>query len=172
MEQACQAYAAAERPRRQIQVSGDEAMTANGGTKANPLIAIELQARSLVARLLGRLGVLDTEPKRGPGRPPKVGGLVACRSDARSTSRRRWSRYGSEAASCRPRAMATSMPKADEFRRVDKRLCWTLLQRPPHMVSILDDLDGNPPAYMQQRNTPSHPDFNGWFSGRELQRRL
>jgi hypothetical protein len=47
--------------------------TGNGGTKANGLIALELQARGLTARLLGRLGVLDVEGKRGPGRPPQRG---------------------------------------------------------------------------------------------------
>jgi hypothetical protein len=74
LAQACHAYDTAERLRRQIAVTGDEVETGNGGTKANPLIAIELQARSLTARLLDRLGVLDTEPKRPPGRPPKPGG--------------------------------------------------------------------------------------------------
>ena len=74
LEQACQAYDTAERLRRQIAITGDEVETGNGGTKANPLIAIELQARGLVARLLARLDVLDIEPKRGPGRPPKPGG--------------------------------------------------------------------------------------------------
>ncbi|WP_316196406.1 hypothetical protein [Bradyrhizobium sp. SZCCHNS3053] len=49
--------------------------TGNCGRKANPLLALEISARSLTARLLGRLGVLDGgESKRGPGRPPKLGG--------------------------------------------------------------------------------------------------
>jgi phage terminase small subunit len=74
LEQACEAYDRAESLRREIQVSGELIETAGGGTKANPLLAIELQARSLTARLLGRLDLLDTGPKRGPGRPPKVGG--------------------------------------------------------------------------------------------------
>jgi hypothetical protein len=42
------------------------------GSKANPLIALELQARALGMRLLGRLGILDGE-KRRPGRPAKLG---------------------------------------------------------------------------------------------------
>jgi hypothetical protein len=74
LEQAAQAYDTAERLRRQIQVSGDEIALPGGSMKANPLIMVEIAARSLVARLLGRLDVLDTGPKRGPGRPPKLGG--------------------------------------------------------------------------------------------------
>ncbi|OKO71887.1 P27 family phage terminase small subunit [Bradyrhizobium sp. AS23.2] len=75
LEQACAAYSMAERLRRQIAVDGDLIETGNGvGMKLNPMIMAEISARSLVARLLGRLGVLDTEPKRGPGRPPKPGG--------------------------------------------------------------------------------------------------
>ncbi len=42
--------------------------------RANPLIMVELTARALVARLLGKLDLLDTKPKRGPGRPPKRSG--------------------------------------------------------------------------------------------------
>jgi len=75
LEQASQAYDRAESLRRQILVAGELIETKGGGVKANPLIMAELQARAVVARLLGRLGVLDTdEPKRGPGRPPKLGG--------------------------------------------------------------------------------------------------
>lgn len=37
---------------------------------------------------------------------------------------------------------------------------------------MFEDLSGDPPTYMQRRNMPSYPDFNGWFSGRELQQRL
>jgi hypothetical protein len=58
-----------------------------------------------------------------------------------------------------------------EFVRIDKRLC-ALLQRPPHMVSIFEDLSGPVPDYMRQRDMPNDPDFNGWESGRELQQRL
>jgi hypothetical protein len=37
----------------------------------------------------------------------------------------------------------------DEYRALDKRLCWSLLELPPHMVSPLDPmLDGQMPAYM------------------------
>src|SRR5262245_52913981 len=41
--------------------------------KANPLIMLEIAARALVARLLGRLGVLDSGEKDALGRPPKLG---------------------------------------------------------------------------------------------------
>jgi hypothetical protein len=51
-------------------------------------------------------------------------------------------------------------------------LNWSLLKRAPHEVSVLDDLDREPRAYIRARNTPSHPDFNGWFSGRALQQAL
>lgn len=72
---AAAAYDTAERLRRQIAVDGDMIDTGNCGRKANPLLALEISARSLTARLLGRLGVLDGgESKRGPGRPPKLGG--------------------------------------------------------------------------------------------------
>ncbi|WP_027556618.1 P27 family phage terminase small subunit [Bradyrhizobium sp. Cp5.3] len=75
LEQACAAYGMAERLRRQIAVDGDMIETGNGvGMKLNPMIMAEIAARGLCARLLRRLGVLDTEPKRGPGRPPKPGG--------------------------------------------------------------------------------------------------
>jgi hypothetical protein len=60
--------------RRQISVTGEVIKLEGGSIKANPLIMAELTARGLVARLLDRLDLLDTEPKRGPGRPPKRGG--------------------------------------------------------------------------------------------------
>jgi hypothetical protein len=63
-------------------------------------------------------------------------------------------------------------PLADEFRSISKRLDWELLGRMPHEVSVFDDLEREPPGYMAARNSPSNPDFNGWFSGRELRRRL
>jgi hypothetical protein len=63
-------------------------------------------------------------------------------------------------------------PEADEFRSIDKRLCWSLLRRPPHQVSIFENLDDPPPPYMQARNSAAHPDFSGWYTGRELQRRF
>jgi hypothetical protein len=72
LEQAGFALDRANSLRRQIAVSGEEVETGNGSTKANPLIMAELQARGLVARLLGRLN-LNNEPKRGPGRPPNKG---------------------------------------------------------------------------------------------------
>jgi hypothetical protein len=47
------------------------------------------------------------------------------------------------------------------------------------MVSVLEDLSGDPPDYMTARNHDEAPpgvltpqDFNGWHSGRELQQRL
>jgi hypothetical protein len=73
LEQACHACARAESLRRQIEAEGALVRGAGGAIKANPLLMVELQARGLVARLLARLGVLDTEPKRPPGRPPKAG---------------------------------------------------------------------------------------------------
>jgi hypothetical protein len=73
LEQACACCDRAERLRVLIADSGEEIATAGGSTKANPLIALELQARALAARLLGRLNLSD-EPKPGPGRPPKRGG--------------------------------------------------------------------------------------------------
>ena len=39
-------------------------------------------------------------------------------------------------------------------------------------VSVLDDLDGDPPPYMVARNSDQIPDFNAWHSGRELQRQF
>jgi terminase small subunit-like protein len=66
LEQACAAYGMAERLRRQIAADGEMIETDNGvGMKLNPMIVAEIAARSLTARMLSRLGVLDTEPKRG-----------------------------------------------------------------------------------------------------------
>ena len=59
-----------------------------------------------------------------------------------------------------------------EFLTIAKRLEWTLLGRAPHQVSVFADLRGSPPPYMAARNSETHPDFNGWRSGQELQRRL
>jgi hypothetical protein len=58
------------------------------------------------------------------------------------------------------------------FIQIAKRLEWKLLGRSPHEVSVFDDLSADPPPYMQARNTPAFPDFNGWFSGRALQQEL
>ena len=69
LEQACAMLDRAENLRRQIAVEGELIETHTGGIKANPLLMCELQARALVARLLGKLS-LSNEPKRGPGRPP------------------------------------------------------------------------------------------------------
>jgi hypothetical protein len=69
-------------------------------------------------------------------------------------------------------ALQTQGQEANEFRAIDKRLNWTLLKRAPHEVSVFEDLGGDPPGYMQARNSAAHPDFNGWFSGRDLKHRL
>jgi hypothetical protein len=72
LEQACAMLDRAENLRRQIAVETELIETHAGGIKANPLLMCELQARALVARLIGKLK-LDNEPKRGPGRPPRKG---------------------------------------------------------------------------------------------------
>jgi hypothetical protein len=69
LEQACAAYERAESLRRQFMVNGELIKAHTGGIKANPLLMCELQARSLVARSLGKLNLSD-EPKRCAGRPP------------------------------------------------------------------------------------------------------
>ena len=47
----------------------------------------------------------------------------------------------------------------DEFRRIDKRLNWTLLGLPAHCASVFDpEIDGPPPSYL----TPSHGMFIDW----------
>jgi hypothetical protein len=58
-----------------------------------------------------------------------------------------------------------------EFLDISKRLNWTLLKRVGD-VSVFEDLKGEPPGYMKAHNSAAHPDFNGWYSGRELQRQL
>jgi hypothetical protein len=73
LAEACAARDLAERLRRQIELEGDLVPGAHGTSKANPLISMELTARGLIARLLGRLGVLDGKDKRPPGRPPGKG---------------------------------------------------------------------------------------------------
>jgi hypothetical protein len=72
--EACVARDTAERLRQSISETGDVIGTGNGGTKANPLLTVELNARGLTARLLGQLRLLDGEPRRGPGRPPNLRG--------------------------------------------------------------------------------------------------
>ena len=75
LEQCCFALDRAERLRLQIEETGEQIALPGGSMKANPLVAAELSARNLVVKLLSRLGVLDTGPKRGPGRPPsRTGG--------------------------------------------------------------------------------------------------
>jgi hypothetical protein len=61
LQEACHSRDVSERLRRQIAATGDEVELSGGGTKPNGLIVLELQARSLTARLLGRLGVLDAK---------------------------------------------------------------------------------------------------------------
>jgi hypothetical protein len=58
-----------------------------------------------------------------------------------------------------------------EFLGISKRLNWTLLKRVGD-VSVFDYVRGEPPGYIKARNSAAHPDFNGWYSGRELQRQL
>jgi phage terminase small subunit len=67
LEQACHAYQRAESLREQIDDAGELLASEVGTIKANPCIALELQARALCARLLDRLN--PAEDKRGPGRP-------------------------------------------------------------------------------------------------------
>jgi hypothetical protein len=73
LEQACAAYERAEGLRKLIAVDGELIESKAGGIKANPLLMVEITARALCARLIGKLN-LDNEPKRGPGRPPRKGG--------------------------------------------------------------------------------------------------
>jgi hypothetical protein len=61
LQEACHSRDVSERLRRQIAAAGDEIELSGGGSKPNGLIVLELQARSLTARLLGRLGVLDAK---------------------------------------------------------------------------------------------------------------
>jgi hypothetical protein len=68
LEQAAQAYDRAERMRLLIAEQGEMIDTATGSQKPNGCIALELQARALCARLIGKLHLSD-EPKRSPGRP-------------------------------------------------------------------------------------------------------
>jgi hypothetical protein len=56
-----------------------------------------------------------------------------------------------------------------EFLDITKRLDIVLLRRGWHEVSVFDDLDGDPPAYMVARDGGT---FNGWWTGQELQREL
>jgi hypothetical protein len=72
LEQAAQAYDRAERMRLLIAAQGETISTGTGSSKPNGCIALELQARALCARLVGKLHLTD-EPRRGPGRPPNIG---------------------------------------------------------------------------------------------------
>ena len=65
-----------------------------------------------------------------------------------------------------------SRDDSDEFIQIAKRLEWKLLGRAPHEVSVFDDLSGDPPAYVSRRNSAAFPDFNGWYTGRQLQQEL
>jgi hypothetical protein len=69
--------------------------------------------------------------------------------------------------------LAQGLGGSVEFKEIASTLdLGDMLDRAPHMVSLFGDLSGEPPLYMQRRNSPANPDFNGWYSGRELQRRL
>jgi hypothetical protein len=72
LERAAQAYDRAERMRLLIAEEGEMISTGTGSSKPNGCIALELRARALCARLIGKLHLSD-EPKRGPGRPPNIG---------------------------------------------------------------------------------------------------
>jgi len=72
LEQAVQAYDRAERLRGLIAEEGEMIATGTGSSKPNGCIALELQARALCARLIGKFHLSD-EPKRGPGRPANIG---------------------------------------------------------------------------------------------------
>ncbi|WP_315806642.1 MULTISPECIES: hypothetical protein [unclassified Bradyrhizobium] len=126
--------------------------TGNGSAKANPLIMTEIAARGLVARLLARVDILWTPDRNGhPDGRPRPG------AEASEMPQRRTVDIIPEAVELYRRGHALKAegvddvhakgPKADEFRAIDKRLCWSLLQRPPHMVSIFEDLDNQPPVY-------------------------
>ncbi len=66
---ACHACDRAESLRQQIERDGEMLPCATGSSKLNPAVMAELSARGLIARLLGRLGVLDNDEIRRPGRP-------------------------------------------------------------------------------------------------------
>jgi hypothetical protein len=60
-----------------------------------------------------------------------------------------------------------------EYLKIAKHLDWTLLKRAPHEVSVLEDgLEGPKPDYMAARDSERHPDFNGWYSARDITRQL
>src|SRR5262245_60322128 len=67
LEHACQCHSRAEALRRLIAIEGELLVTDRGGTKANPLLMVEVQCRALCARLLDKL--IPAEDRRGPGRP-------------------------------------------------------------------------------------------------------
>jgi hypothetical protein len=73
LEQICAAYDRAESLRRVIDIEGELVVSDAGGHKANPLIMCELQARSLVARLMEGLRRSNEKQQRGPGRPSNAG---------------------------------------------------------------------------------------------------
>jgi hypothetical protein len=70
LEHACQCHSRAESLRRLIAIEGELIATAEGNSKVNGLLTIELQARALCSRLLGKL-VVPEQPTR-MGRPPNM----------------------------------------------------------------------------------------------------
>jgi hypothetical protein len=68
LEHACQCHGRAESLRRLIAVHGELIETADGNSKVNGLLTVELQCRALCSRLLGKL--VGPEDKPRMGRPP------------------------------------------------------------------------------------------------------
>jgi hypothetical protein len=59
--------------------------------------------------------------------------------------------------------------KAEEFRRIDKELCWRLLRLPLHACSVFDpDLDGPPTAHLR----PEHGMYIDWSLAQAWRRAL
>jgi hypothetical protein len=69
---ACLARDEADRLRKAIEVAGDEVIGSAGTAKANPLLALEANARRQVVSFLAKLPGLASEDKRSPGRPPNM----------------------------------------------------------------------------------------------------
>jgi hypothetical protein len=79
---ACQALDRAESLRGQIDADG-EIVRVRTGLRAHPALKVELENRSLVSKLLVRLGLdmeVSPEPPRTVGRPPR-GGLGVTKDD-------------------------------------------------------------------------------------------
>jgi phage terminase small subunit len=65
LEMAAQAYSRAERLRVLIETEGEMIDTGTGSSKPNGCIALELTARALCSRLLGKLRAPEDRPKMG-----------------------------------------------------------------------------------------------------------